>query len=136
MSLTENTSNTPQSLLEHLSQVPDPRLLRTQRHDFLDILAIALCAVIAGADHWKEVVEFAQSKQTWFAGFLKLPNGIPSHDTFARVFRLINPEALEAALQQWLSQVAGRVKGVVAIDGKSVRGARGGNAHPLHIVSA
>ena len=111
-------------------------MARTQRHDLLDILTIALCAVIGGADHWSEVVEFGQAKQQWFAGFLKLSNGIPSHDTFARVFRLINTEALEQTCHQWLRSVAGRVQGVVAIDGKSVCGARDGKKHPLHIVSA
>ena len=124
------------SLIEHLGMVPDPRMARTQRHELLDILVIALCAVIGGADHWTEVVEFGQAKRQWFAGFLKLPNGIPSHDTFARVFRLINTEALEKTCHQWLRSVAGRVQGVVAIDGKSVRGARDGKRHPLHIVSA
>jgi len=124
------------SLIEHLSRVPDPRMMRTQRHELLDILVIALCAAIGGADHWTEVVEFGQAKQPWFAGFLKLPNGIPSHDTFARVFRLINTDELENTCHQWLRSVAGRVQGVVAIDGKSVRGARDGKKHPLHIVSA
>lgn len=124
------------SLMEHLGEVPDPRILRTQRHELLDILAIALCAVIGGADHWTEVVEFGQAKLAWFSTFLKLPNGIPSHDTFARVFRLVDTQALEKACHQWLSIVAGRVQGVVAIDGKSVRGARDGEKHPLHIVSA
>ena len=124
------------SLIEHLGGVPDPRMARTQRHELLDILVIALCAVIGGADHWTEVVEFGQAKRQWFAGFLKLSNGIFSHDTFARVFRLINAEALEESCHQWLRSVAGRVQGVVAIDGKSVRGARDGKRHPLHIVSA
>lgn len=126
----------PLSLMDHLGQVPDPRLKRTQRHELLDILAISLCAVIGGADHWTEVVEFGQSKLAWFTRFLKLANGIPSHDTFARVFRLINTEALESACHQWLTSLVGRVTGVVAIDGKSVRGARDGDKHPLHIVSA
>jgi predicted transposase YbfD/YdcC len=84
----------------------------------LDIFALALCAVIGGADHWTGVVEFTQARKTWFASFLELPNGIPSHDTFARVFRL------------------GGAQGIVAIDGKSVRGARDGKQRPLHIVSA
>jgi predicted transposase YbfD/YdcC len=126
----------PVSLMEHLERVPDPRMQRTQRHELRDILAISLCAVIGGADHWTEVVEFGQSKLAWFARFLKLANGIPSHDTFARVFRLINTEALQSACHQWLAGLAGRVAGVVAIDGKSVRGARDGDKHPLHIVSA
>lgn len=124
------------SLIEHLGEIADPRIARTQRHELLDILVIALCAVIGGADHWTEVVGFGQAKRQWFSSFLKLSNGIPSHDTFARVFRLINPEALEQASQQWLRSIVGRVKGVVAIDGKSVRGARDGKKHPLHIVSA
>jgi len=124
------------SLMDCFGQVPDPRILRTQRHELLDILAVALCAVIGGADHWTEVVEFGESRLAWFATFLKLPNGIASHDTFARVFRLINTEALENACHQWLAALVGRVKGVVAIDGKSVRGSRDGKKHPLHIVSA
>ena len=103
------------SLMEHFGEVPDPRMARTQRHELLDILAIALCAVIGGADHWTEVVEFGQARLAWFATFLKLPNGIPSHDTFARVFRLINTEALEKACHQWLASLVGRVQGVVAI---------------------
>ena len=119
------------SLMDHFGEVPDPRMARTQRHELLDILAIALCAVIGGADHWTEVVEFGQAKLAWFATFLKLPNGIPSHDTFARVFRLINTEALEKACHQWLASLVGRVEGVVAIDGKSVRGSRAGEKHPL-----
>jgi len=130
------TERTRLSLMDHLGEVPDPRMARTQRHELLDILAIALCAVIGGADHWTEVVEFGESKLAWFATFLKLPNGIASHDTFARVFRLINTEALEKACHQWLASLVGRVQGVVAIDGKSVRGARDGKRHPLHIVSA
>lgn len=124
------------SLMDHLGQVPDPRVTRTQRHELLDILTIALCAVIGGADHWTEVVEFGQARQAWFASFLKLPNGIASHDTFARVFRLLDTQALERACHQWLATLVGRVKGVVAIDGKSLRGARDGKKHPLHIVSA
>ena len=119
------------SLMDYFSEVPDPRMQRTQRHELLDILAVALCAVIGGADHWTEVVEFGESRQAWFATFLKLPNGIASHDTFARVFRLINTEALENACHQWLASLVGRVSGVVAIDGKSVRGARDGKKHPL-----
>ena len=118
------------SLMEHFSEVPDPRVLRTQRHELLDIFAMALCAVIGGADHWTEVVEFAQARQAWFATFLKLANGIPSHDTFARVFRLVDAAALESACNQWLASVAGQVQGVIAIDGKSVRGSRDGREAP------
>ena len=144
--------SSPLSLLDCLGEVPDPRMRRTQRHELMDILAVTLCAVIGGADHWTEVVEFGQSKLAWFKGFLKLPNGIASHDTYARVFRLLDAAELERVCQRWLDSLAGRVQGVVAIDGKSVRGANNSNgnsngngngngngnsaAHPLHIVSA
>ena len=125
------------SLLEHFAEVPDPRMMRTRRHGLMDILAMSVCATIGGADCWTEVVSFARARRGWFETFLELPNGIPSHDTFARVFRLLDADALEAACVQWLRGVAGAVDGVVAIDGKSVRGsADGDNKHPLHVVSA
>jgi len=81
-------------------------MMRTQRHELLDILVISLCAVIGGVDHWTEVVEFGQAKQSCFAGLLKLTHGIPSHDTFARVFRLINTEVLEKVCHEWLRSIA------------------------------
>ncbi len=124
------------SLLEHFAEVPDPRMMRTRRHGLLDMLAMSVCAVIGGADCWTEVVSFARARRGWFKTFLELPNGIPSHDTFARVFRLLDADALEAACVQWLQGVAGAVDGVVAIDGKSVRGSADGGRHPLHVVSA
>jgi predicted transposase YbfD/YdcC len=124
------------SLLEHFAEVPDPRMMRTRRHGLLDMLAMSVCAVIGGADCWTEVVSFARARREWFEKFLELPNGIPSHDTFARVFRLLDADALEGACVQWLRGVAGAVEGVVAIDGKSVRGSADGGRHPLHVVSA
>src|SRR5207245_4983446 len=84
------TERTRLSLMDHLGEVPDPRMARTQRHELLDILAIALCAVIGGADTWTEVVEFCESKLAWFSTFFKLPNGIAAHDTLATVFRFAN----------------------------------------------
>ena len=122
--------------MEHLRQVPDPRIERTRRHELMDILVIALCAVIGGADNWVDVVQFGKAKKDWFATFLKLPNGIASHDTFGRVFELIDSQVLEKVCIEWLQSIAGRVQGVVAIDGKSVRGSRHGAQGPLHIVSA
>jgi predicted transposase YbfD/YdcC len=124
------------SLLEHFAEVPDPRMMRTRRHGLLEMLAMSVCATIGGADCWTEVVSFARARRGWFETFLELPNGIPSHDTFARVFRLLDADALEAACVQWLRGVAGAVDGVVAIDGKSVRGSADGDKHPLHVVSA
>ena len=107
------------SLLQHLQCVPDPRVQRTRRHDLIDLLTIALCATVGGADNWVEVAQFGQAHHNWFARFLRLPSGIASHDTFARVFRRLNADALERACLEWLRTAAGRVQGVVAIDGKS-----------------
>ena len=127
------------SLLQLLQQIPDPRVQRTRRHELIDLLAIALCATVAGADNWIETVEFAQAHQAWLQRFLRLPCGIASHDTFARVFRRLDPQALEQVLQQWLKGMSAGTSGHVAIDGKSVRSAHGkgkGAHHSLHLVSA
>lgn len=126
------------SLLEHLQQIPDPRLKRRRRHDLIDLLAIALCATIGGADNWVDVAQFGQAHHDWFKRFLRLPCGIASHDTFARVFRRLDEQALEAVCLEWMRSAAGQVKGVVAIDGKTVRGATpAGSTRPaLHMLSA
>ena len=128
--------NTATSLMEHLRQVPDPRIERTRRHELMDLLVIALCAVIGGADNWVDVVQFGKAKKEWFATFLKLPNGIASHDTFGRVFQRIDSQVLQAVCIDWLQSIAGQVQGVVAIDGKSVRGSGHGAQAALHMVSA
>lgn len=125
------------NLLQHLQSVQDPRMQRTRRHDLQALLAMALCGTLAGADNWVELAQFAQLHKDWFARFLHLPSGVASHDTFARVFRLLDAQQLERACLQWLQQTAGQVQGTVAIDGKSVRGSRKGNAaKALHLVSA
>ena len=123
------------SLLQHLQSIKDPRMERTRRHDLQSMLAVALCATIAGADNGVEVAEFGEQHQDWFARFIPLPGGIASHDTFARVFRLLDAEQLEQACQQWLAQVAGQVQGTVAIDGKSVRGSRKGDGKSNEITA-
>ena len=102
----------------------------------MDILVIALCATLAEADDWVEIVQFAQARKAWFATFLELPNGITSHDTFGRVFRLVDSRVLQQVCIDWLQGIAGTVQGVVAIDGKTLRGSRDGDTSPLHIVSA
>ncbi len=122
--------------MELLGRVPDPRVKRTQRHELMDILVIALCATIGGADDWVSVVQFGKAKKDWFSTFLKLPNGIASHDTFGRVFQILDSKMLEQVCMQWLQSIAGLVQGVVAIDGKSLCGSRKGKQSPLHIVSA
>jgi len=80
----------PQSLAYHFASVKDPRVLKRSRHKLIDILVIAICGVICGADDWVSIAEFAKAKADWFRGFLELPNGIPSHDTFGRTFSLLD----------------------------------------------
>ena len=127
------------SLEQHFAGLTDPRVERTREHKLLDIVLIAVCAAICGADGWVEVEEFGQAKQTWFQTFLDLPNGIPSHDTFGRVFARLDPNEFEAAFVSWVQAVSQHINGqVIAIDGKRLRRSHdrtlGKNA--IHMVSA
>ncbi len=94
------------SLFDSLDQVPDPRRERTKLHQLVDILVIAVCATICAAETWEEIEEFGQAKESWFKKFLALPNGIPSHDTFRRVFLLINPKKFQESFLMWVRSVA------------------------------
>jgi predicted transposase YbfD/YdcC len=110
------------SLPEHFAQVHDPRVDRTKQHLLIDILVIAICAVICGADDWVAVAAFGRAKQGWFKTFLHLPNGIPSHDTFGRVFARLDPQQFQQAFVAWIQAVSELTQGqVVAIDGKKLR---------------
>lgn len=126
------------SLFESLDQVPDPRRERTKLHQLVDILIIAVCATICAAETWEEIAEFGQAKESWFKKFLALPNGIPSHDTFRRVFLLINPQKFQESFLVWVREVSRLTAGeIVAIDGKQVRGARSPDGKEgLRMVSA
>src|ERR1043166_4854330 len=102
-----------------LEKIADPRIDRNRRHSLVDILVIALCGFLAGCEGWVDVELFGISKQKWLARFLELPNGIPSHDTFGRVFALLDPEQLARMLRQFVQAVTGSLEGeTVAIDGK------------------
>lgn len=116
----------------------DPRIARTRRHGVLDIVTIALCAVLAGAESWVEVAEWGEIKLPWLRTWLALPNGIPSHDTFGRVFSRLDPAQLEHGFVRWARALAtGQSgEGIVAIDGKSLRGAHDAGDRPLHLISA
>lgn len=126
-------------IAKHFGDLKDPRIDRAKRHELLDIIVITLCAVVCGADNWVEIEEFGKAKQDWFADFLKLPNGIPSHDTFGRVFSLLDPDQFAACFAGWVRHVSELAQGeVVALDGKTLRGChnRGQGRAALHLVSA
>jgi predicted transposase YbfD/YdcC len=121
-------------------RLPDPRA-NNARHELLDVLFIALAAVLCGAESCSDMAEFGQSKEGLLRLVLPLEHGIPSHDTFSRVFRLLEPEAFERAFRRFMAAFARanklKLSGVVAIDGKALRAAyeRGGKTSPLHLVN-
>ena len=118
--------------------LPDPRVERCKKHRLSDILVIAVCAVICGADSFEEIERFGETKEAWLKGFLDLPNGIPSHDTFNRVFAALDRKAFAACFSRWAAGLCSAC-GLrpVAIDGKAVRGAAGNTfSGCLHLVTA
>lgn len=129
----------PRGLLRIFDELEDPRVERNKLHCLADILAIALLAVICGADEWTEIELFGQSKLDWLRTFLRLPHGIPSHDTFGRVFSRLDPEQLERCFQKWMSALAQRSGGeLIALDGKTLRRSfdHAGQKAAIHMVSA
>lgn len=131
--------NPLQQFATHFEHLTDPRMDRTRLHNLQDILVLAVCAMIANANTWVDIERFCKSKLAFLRRFLELPNGIPSHDTFSRVFGKLDPAALLACLQSWLNDLREKVGGkLVAIDGKTLRGSHDGEDRPkaLHLVSA
>ncbi len=121
------------------TEIKDPRVDRTKKHLLKDILVISILAIIAGADGWEDMENYGLSKQQWLSEFLALPNGIPSDDTFRRVFERINPETLCQCLTQWVQQLIPSLEGkIVPIDGKCLRGSydREQGIKALHLVTA
>jgi len=109
------------AIKEHFSDVSDPRA-ENARHKLMDIIVIAICAVISGADNWEEVENYGKAKEKWLRDFLELPHGIPSHDTFRRVFALLDPEEFQQSFLNWVQNVMKVTDGqVIAIDGKALR---------------
>lgn len=111
------------SIQAYFSVLIDPRVERTRQHKLIDILVIALSAVICGAEHFTEMEEFGKAKEAWFRSFLELPNGIPAHDTFGRVLSLLDPAQFQACFLSWVRDIARLKLGeVIAIDGKKLNG--------------
>jgi predicted transposase YbfD/YdcC len=125
------------SLLEHFAELPDPRIDRTKLHALSDILVIAVSAVICGAEGWTDIEEFGKSKEKWLRKLLPLVNGIPSHDTFRRVFQRIDPDKFETCFVNWVNSLS-VVNGQVAIEGKTLRRSHdvSNGKQALHLVSA
>jgi predicted transposase YbfD/YdcC len=128
-----------QSLVKHFQDIPDPRVERPKKHQLLDVLVIAILAIIAGSKGWEDIENYGLSKQKWLEEFLALPNGIPSDDTFRRVFEFINPEKLNHCFQRWVGTLVNKMGGeIVPIDGKTIRGSydRSQGKSALHMLSA
>jgi predicted transposase YbfD/YdcC len=125
------------TIQHHFRKLKDPRINRRKLHLLLDILVIALCAVLCGATDWQQIETFGQQREEWLRRFLKLPNGIPSHDTFERVFDRIDPQEFHRCFQDWVAAIAESLKiKHIAIDGKTMRGSGSSKLGALHLVSA
>ena len=123
----------------YFGELPDPRIDRCKHHKLLDIVTIAICAVISNADGWTDIEAYGRAKETWLRQFLDLPAGIPSHDTFARVFAKLDPTAFQSCFVRWVDAIRDKLPGdLVAVDGKTSRRTHDSaiDLSPLHIVSA
>ena len=124
------------TLTEAFAGLPDPRTGPAQRHDLREMILMALCAVLCGADTWVDVAEWAEDNERWLKRYLALAHGTPSHDTFGRVFRILDAKLFEHSFRDWLAGLVGVVEGVIALDGKTIRGSRDGGNTAIHLVSA
>ena len=133
--LQQGAMDTP---LNYFAELTDPRVERNREHLLEEILLIAIAAVLSGAESWNDIADYGEDKQEWLKTFLSLPSGIPSHDTFNRVFAALDPAEMEKGFATWVSSIARLTAGeVVAIDGKSLRGTREtGKKKLVHMVSA
>lgn len=131
------TKTTGASLVCCLGEVTDPRKPSNGTlHDFLEILVIAISAVLSDCDTIEDMAEWGRTKEAWLREFLVLRNGVPSEKTFLRIFQALDPKQFEAAFRRWVAGVVGALRGVVAVDGKTVRGSGSGGESAIHMVSA
>jgi predicted transposase YbfD/YdcC len=134
--------DTPKTrLMIHLSQLEDPRTGDNGRHSFIEVIFIAICAVISGCDHWTEIEDYGHAKKEWLEGFLELKGGIPSHDTFRRIFCILDFKSFQKIFIAWTQEVKkslGIKKDQICIDGKSLRGSfcKSKSVKALHMVNA
>ena len=125
------------SLADHLGDLPDPRSMRGQRHNLLDIVLIAVLATMCGADSWEDIYRFAEFQEDWLRTFLKLPHGVPSSDTLNRVFLLLDTKAFGECFLGWVRDIRKKVpRDIVALDGKTLRASMSEGQPALHVVSA
>jgi predicted transposase YbfD/YdcC len=124
------------TLQEAFSGVEDHRKGPAKRHDLKEMIVMAICAVLCGADNWVDVADWSEVEEVWLKTFLVLKNGTPSHDTFGEVFRVLDGSVFEQCFRQWVASIVGVAEGVVAFDGKTVRGSKDGPNTALHMVSA
>ena len=124
-------------LMECLNEIDDPRQASNgTRHDFREMLVMAIAAVLSDCDSVEDIAAWAQSRETWLRRFLVLKNGVPSEDTFLRLFRLLDPKQFEASFRRWVTQAVPTLAGTIAVDGKTVRGSGSGGEDAIHMVSA
>ena len=127
------------TIADHFGEMEDPRVERSKQHKLIDIITIAICAVICGADTWVDIETYGRAKFEWLKQFLELPNGIPSHDTFSRLFARLNPQQFQQCFVNWIRAINKMTTGeVIAIDGKSLRHSydKEANQKAIHMVSA
>ena len=127
------------TIADYFGEIEDPRVERTRQHKLIDIITIAICAVICGAEGWTDIETYGLTKYEWLKQFLELPNGIPSHDTFSRVFSRLNPQQFQQGFLNWIKSINKMTSGeVIAIDGKSLRHSydTGTELGAIHMVSA
>jgi predicted transposase YbfD/YdcC len=136
-SIPNNPAGQPQSLLTHFQTLSDPRVNRTKDHELIDVLVIAICALLCAAESFNDMEEFGLAKQEWFKTFLTLANGIPSHDTFNRVFAALDPKQFLDCFLRWTQSVRAAIpQEIVALDGKALRRALNRDHSVKYIVSA
>lgn len=126
------------SPIDYFSEIKDPRVERTKEHLLIDIIFITISAVICGSSTWEDIANYGKAKEVWLKQYLKLPNGIPSHDTFNRLFSSIDPNQFETCFLNWIKAISKITSGeIISIDGKTIRGSRSKDGKSVvHMVSA